>query len=229
MTDPYYSDDAVTLYHGDCREVAEWLAADVLVTDPPYGVAYSAIAGSRQHRKIAGDENFQVAAYCLDAWGGRPVAAFSNHASLVDTLLAVRSHHERTRVMTWHKTNVNGGTPGNPWLADVEFAVCGVAEWPRRAVSAVVRAPRSTGNPNWQKANQNAYLHPTQKPVALMEAVVNAFPPGRIADPFAGSGSTLVAAKRLGRRAIGVELDERYCETTARRLSQGVLDFGEAP
>jgi hypothetical protein len=211
----------VTLYHGNCLDILTWLDADVLVTDPPYGVRYS---GVTRPAEIVGDEDFSAAEAAIEMAGAArmPMAVFANHASLGNTLSAVTTSHQRTRVAVWHKTNINGATPGNPWLADVEFVVCGVPSWPGIAASGYLPARRFTGNPAWN-SSPDAYLHPTQKNVRVMELVLELMPPGTVADPFAGSGSTLVAARNQGRQAIGVEIEERYCEVIAKRLAQGVL------
>lgn len=76
MTEPYYQDEHVTLYHGDCLEITEWLAADVLVTDPPYGMAYvsSRIPGNR--RPVANDRDAAVRDEALALWGDRPACLF---------------------------------------------------------------------------------------------------------------------------------------------------------
>lgn len=221
---PYYADDAVTLFLGDCREVTAWLEADVLVTDPPYGIGWkrgvNEARGSKRHDGIANDSDTSARDEVLAMWGERPGVAFGSIAAPFPPGLR--------QVLIWHKppdSGVVGSTTG--YRRDIE-AIFLTGEWPVVKVrhSAVLRSrQQNSGNP-YSAAGRTG--HPHAKPLDLMEQVIAAAPHGTIADPFAGSGSTLVAAKQLGRKAIGVELEERYCEITAKRLAQGVLDFGEA-
>ena len=225
MTEPYYSDDRVTLYHGDCREVTEWLAADVLVTDPPYGRAWkqgrlkAADQCDDSHSGIANDLDTTARDMALQMWGDRPCLAFG------DLMLAPPAG---TRQVLIYRKPPNAGTRGamGGRRRDVE-AIYLVGPWPSGLggrTSIVATSEPSQGNPS---SPQGRFGHPHAKPTDVMCEVVT-MTTGTIADPFAGSGSTLVAAKALGRTAIGVELEERYCEVIAKRLAQDVLDFGEA-
>ena len=102
-----------------------------------------------------------------------------------------------------------------------------IGPWPKVVASrsSVLRtgAPSVTSLTAARYRKDRGSGHPHAKPIDVLETLISACPPGVIADPFAGSGSTLVAARNLGRHAVGVELDERYAERAARRLSQGVL------
>jgi site-specific DNA-methyltransferase (adenine-specific) len=223
MTAPFYSDDWCTLYLGDCLEVRDWLAADVLITDPPYGTQMQA-SGKARHKggygrrnlhdpgdgigaRIANDETTEARDAMLAAWGDRPALLFGS-PRMPDPPMNVADR------LVWNKTRP--GMNGGPWryLHESIYVTAGFVRVNNSAVSIISAWP-----------DQTDHIH--AKPQELMVPLVSAAPPGTIADPFAGSGSTLVAAKALGRKAIGVELEERYCEIAARRLSQGVLDFGE--
>ena len=218
MNQPYYQDDSVTLYLGDCLEVIEWLTADVLVTDPPYGTQFSAENpkggyGRRQNAGV-GPEGFTIANdgttetrdAALSKWGDRPALVFGSPrlpeppGAWVDRLV-------------WDKKRP--GMNGGPWRYRHEsiYVSAGFERRDNETTSVLVAWP-----------DQSDHIH--AKPLGLMTSLVNCAPLGTIADPFAGSGSTLVAASNLGRKAIGVELDERYCEIAAKRLDQMCLDFG---
>jgi hypothetical protein len=226
---PYYQDDHVTLWHGDCREITAWLKADVLVTDPPYGMAYTSNARVRRvrHDAIAGDASTEARDTALAAWGERPALVFG-------TWKVARPDGVRL-TLTWDKgPSIGSGDITLPWgLSTEDVYVLGT--WP--AITPGGRA-REGGTParvssvlrvdNYNTQSVNRPDHPTPKPVGLMERLIAKCPPGAVSDPFAGSASTLIAAKNLGRKAIGVELDERYCEVAAKRLAQGVLDLGGA-
>lgn len=210
---PYYSDDAVTLYHGDCREVTEWLAADVLVTDPPYGIDYR--SNSRRHslaRSIAGDKDTAVRDAILVGWSDRAALVFG-------TWKIARPIGTRALLVWDTKGALGMGDLEIPWKpAHQEIYVLGKGFTGRRDSDVLTVAPV-------QSLGYNGRQHPHEKPVDLMLRLIDKCPPGVVADPFAGSGSTLVAAKQLGRKAIGVEIEERYCEIAARRLAQDVLTF----
>jgi site-specific DNA-methyltransferase (adenine-specific) len=218
---PYYEDESVTLYLGDCREIPAWLDADVLVTDPPYGMAFDSGRVKGRTRPIANDSDATVRDAVREAWGdARPWLMFGTWR--------VARPRGTTQVLVWDKTDGVG-----PGMGDLSAAFGTSHEeiylggaWPKRAArrGSVIRTSCAMGNPSGLVARTG---HPTPKPLDLMEALVHVTI-GTVADPFAGSGSTLVAAKQLGRKAIGVELEERYCEVIAKRLAQGVLDFGSA-
>ena len=223
---PYYSDEWVTLYLGDCLEVTEWLAADVLVTDPPYGIGWSKPAlpanaalgrGVQEaHAGIANDETTAARDAALALWGDvKPSVVFGSPVATLP--VGVK------QVLVWQKpvtVGIFGTVAGfrRDWKAIYLLGAFPAA--PARRSSVLTSGGENTSY------SRECGGHPHAKPGALLGALLGHCPPGMIADPFAGSGSTLVAAKALGRKAIGVELEERYCEIAARRLAQDVLDFG---
>lgn len=217
---PYYEHAGITIYHGDCREILPGLPkADLLLTDPPYGIN----ADSEMHKK-SGQQYGKAAApkliYPATSWDSAPAdtglllsmvarARFSiifggNYFGLPATRC----------VLVWNKEN------GTTQFADAELA------WTN--LDKPVRMKRHMWNGMLREGREARYEHPTQKPVEVMQWCITQAPDTvqTILDPFMGSGTTLVAAKNLGRKAIGIEIEEKYCEIAARRLSQEVMDFG---
>lgn len=222
---PYWSDEHVTLWLGDCRTVTEWFMADVLVTDPPYGRGWRQGAepskNGERHDGIAGDQDTGLRDWALSAWGNRVALVFG------DLMLAPPAGNKLT---LGYRKPPNAGTRGamGGYRRDLE-AIYLLGPW-RSGIggrsSVIATGARSQSG---AAGTPGRYGHPHAKPVDVMETLIAACPPGVIADPFAGSGSTLIAARNQGRRAIGVEIHEPYCEQAARRLAQSDLFAGEKP
>jgi DNA modification methylase len=217
----YYQDDLVTLYHGDCLEVTEWLAADVLVTDPPYGIAISSYKGGYKGKgsqtriadSILNDKNLDVRDAVLFKWGKRPAVVFGSWR--------MPRPADTQHLLIWWKRGQAPGPANAPFMVQhEEIYVLGSGF---RKTSPPMRSVIESKEARSVEVARIG--HPTPKPVGLMETLIDRCPLGVIADPFAGSGATLIAARNLGRRAIGVELEERYCEIIAKRLSQQAFDF----
>lgn len=203
MSRIYYQDEWVTLWHGDWREVVA--QADVLITDPPYGLGAIMQGGEVK----------------WPLWEGRSQAGLPWDAAtsgFVPDLVA-----RFPNAVVW------GGQyyalpPRRGWLVWDKIVRNFSSGHVELAWTTLDQPTRAFSYAHGQLASEGKH-HPTQKPLPLMEWCIG-MTSGSVLDPFAGSGTTLVAAKNLGRKSIGVELEEKYCEIAAKRLSQGVLELG---
>ena len=233
MSAPYFQDESVTLYHGDCREVMATLAdtsVDAVITDPPYSAATHKGARTRtigaQSKELVDFDEWtpEVMRSTFDELGRiarRWVVATMDWRHVAQLAETPPAHLRFIRFAVWVKPNstpqLTGDRPAQGWEA--------IACLHREDVKLAWNGGGKRGV--WIENTVNAIDHPTAKPLPLVADWVRLFshPGDTILDPFAGSGTTLVAAKYEGRQAIGVEIDERYCEVAAKRLSQGVLNF----
>ena len=203
---PYYDDGrGIVIYHGDCRDILPHVTADVVVTDPPYGTGWVRGGGS------VGVFNAKHERPDWDVW-------------TTDWLRSVRASCAYGIVFgPTGRSRELAGIAGNLWIyrktnPRPNGPACEpLGVWPFPELREFVAYNGDTPN------------HPCEKSVSLMRALIWFTPQtGTIIDPFMGSGSTLVAAKQLGRKAIGIEIEERYCEIAAKRLAQEVLPLEPA-
>lgn len=241
---PYYEDETVVLYSGDMREVLPGLNVhpDAVIADPPYGETSlpwdrwpdgwpAVVAQVTRSMWCFGslrmflDQRDQFAGWKLSqdvVWEKHNGTGFASD----------RFKRVHETASHWYQGDwgaIHHDTPRVPYTGpdkhararyDDRAAHAGsiravtYADDGTRLVRSVIRVPSVRGG-----------LHPTEKPVSLLAPLISyACPPGGVVlDPFAGSGSTLVAARDSGRRAVGVEADERYCEAIVRRLAQDCL------
>jgi DNA modification methylase len=228
---PYYDDGTCVIYHGDCRDVLPHIeTVDLLVTDPPYGQAWN--SGRGRMGAIAGDDGGLDVEACLKA--ALRCLRSKRHAYVFGPYDLTQFTVGATADLVWDKGGLSSGDLSIPWGPTHEriaFAVWtpypsekgagGLAARLRRG--SVLHVPR-------QNNGRGALTHPTEKPVMLLRQLIEAssLHGDVVLDPFLGSGSTVVAARTEGRRAVGIEIEERYCEIAAKRLAQEVLDFGGA-
>lgn len=224
---PYYDEDGITIYHGDCRDVLPSLVADVLITDPPFGVGLKA---RRARNKGAGSHEVAPASI---TYSDQPDEVRELIRVAIPLALSVTS-----RGLVFCGTRMLWDYPPAVAIGNVHLpAGCGYTPWGFQTSQPILYygadpwlADGKGNRPNGFQPQRNAYLaepidHPCPKPREWMSwAVVRSSRVDEIVlDPFMGSGTTLRAAKDLGRRAIGIEIEERYCEIAVQRLAQGVL------
>lgn len=247
---PYYSHAGITIYHGDCREIGSEFCVDVVIADPPYGDtsldwdkcvrgwpavvslalnpwASMWVFGSFRYFWQQGFE-FESWRLAQDViWEKQNGSSF--HADRFKRVheLAVQFYRGewadifKNPVRTWgHQAKVTRRKNRPPHTGDIKAAAYVAEDGGPRLMTSVIGARNCHGYAE----------HPTQKPTSIIDPLLqySCKPNGVVLEPFMGAGSVLVAAKRLGLSAIGIEIEEKYCEIAAKRLSQEVLNFGVA-
>jgi DNA modification methylase len=227
---PYYQDEHSTIYHGDCREILPLLEpVDLVLTDPPYGIGEGDRASKRTSNTIKPNPRWKQQ---------RPTdykVIFDDSQILTSELLLAMGLSKHSIVFGGnYYTEILA--PSACWLiwdkknGESDFADCELA-W--TTLRGAARKIEYLWN-GFQKQQPEQRWHPTQKPLTVMRWCIEQADQKTktrqetILDPFMGSGTTLVAAKNLGRKAIGIELEEKYCEIAVKRLRQGVLPLGGA-
>lgn len=224
---PYYQDGLVTIYHGDARDVLPSLEAsgiDLLLTDPPYGMSYESNWRQDAYGPIAGDGDDcqRVVTDVLNlACGvlrrGRHAYIFGRpDLSSVPLTPAVE--------LIWDKGRMGMGDLSLPWGAQhepIQFAVYFPSRGDRTSKGRLAARLRRGSVITCPRLDGNSSTHPTEKPVLLLRQLIESSSAigETVLDPFMGVGSTLLAARMEGREAIGIEVEERYCEIAAKRLS----------
>jgi site-specific DNA-methyltransferase (adenine-specific) len=243
---PYYQDDLVTLYHGDCRDVLPVLdaAATVVVTDPPYGETnhswdvwpkgWVATVPSSSMWCFGSTRLFLERAEEFTTAGWRmsqDVVWEKDESSGFETDRFRRVHE---MALHWYRgqwSAVYHATPREPTYGPRKGVI---RRNPTPSKTKGARGPAIYIDDGYRIRRSVLYAtriryvegqHPTEKPLSILAPLIEYAVPvdGVLLDPFAGSGSTLVAAKHSGRRSVGIEADERWAELAAQRCSQEVL------
>jgi DNA modification methylase len=217
---PYYSEGGITIYHGDCREILPSVSADAVVMDPPYGLNFPYI-GYQDTRESLASLIQSVLPVCRQV-------ALRVFVLCGPTQISMYPQADWVSCVTWNTTGSFGKYGYNQWTPVLCYGpdLKGFGNVNGMTKTDVLRISGMAGIGHRTPEEKQ---HTCPKPLNMMKLVVQRFTPqeSAIVDPFMGSGTTLLAAKDSGRRAIGIEIEERYCEIAAKRLSQGVLFSGE--
>lgn len=218
---PYYNEDGITIYNADCLDVMIALRpVDVIITDPPYGINGAVRRGDTGKNKHIKQRN-----YIYGDWDAEklPRIYFEIIKGVSKNQIIFGGNYyggilgDTKSYIVWDKDN------GDNFYADCELA------WTNydRAVRKIKH--KWHGFLQQDMKNKEYREHPTQKPLPVMRWIIENYtePTDLILDPFMGSGTTLVAAKQLGRKAVGIEINKDYCDIAVKRLNniQGVLNF----